>query len=279
MKFIDLVFVVLVIGLLGGVADSQALKRTTTKTDTIALGAGSTVSIAGAPVGSITVTTIAGNNIQISANIEVQAANEEDLAAAAVLTGFVTQDSLGKLSIVSVGADSRRKFTDTEKKLIKRLKGMPYRIDYTIGVPRYSNVEINAGEGDVELSAPEGDHRINALNSKVKVSVPGGSLVTTIAKGELSIELPASGRRGLNIDASVASGDLSIMLPTNVSADIDATILRTGKVTNEITPLKPRDRKVPFTDKLVRATLGVGGPTIKLTVGDGNIRLEPWTLQ
>lgn len=256
--------------------NAQVLKRTTTKIDTIPAGAGSTVSIMGAPVGSIKVSMIAGNDVQISAEIEVQAANEADLAGAAVLTTFIEQDTLGKLAIVSVGRDTRRKFTDAEKKLIKRLVGMPYRIDYVIGVPRYTNVEIDAGIGDIDLDGGEGDHRINAVNSKVNVTIRGGSLAATIAKGGLNIQVPPSGRRGLSIDASVVSGDLSITIPENLSGDIDASVLRTGKVVNEIPNLKPRERKVPFTDRLVQGRAGVGGPSIKLTVGDGSVRLGRW---
>jgi hypothetical protein len=262
--------------LMGVVCSAQVLNRITTKTDTIPLGAGSTVSITGAPRGSVKVNVIPGNDVQISADIEVEAANEADLAGAAVLTTYLTQDSLGKLAIISVGRDTRRKFTDAEKKLIKRLAGMPYHIDYTIGVPRYTNVEISVGEGDVTLDGDEGDHRINALSSKVNVTIKGGSLAATVAKGELHIKVPPSGRRGLNVDASVVNGNLSITIPENLSGDIDASILRSGKIVNEIPSLKPRDRKVPFSEKFVQTRAGAGGPAIKLTVGDGGLWLERW---
>jgi len=264
---------------LAAVCSAQVLKRTTTKTDTIPVGAGSTLSIMGAPIGSVTVNVVQGNDVQISAEIEVQAANEADLAGAAVLTGYLTQESLGKLSIVSIGRDTRRKFSDAEKKLIKRLAALPYRIDYTIGVPRYTNVEINAGEGDVTLDGDEGDHRINVLTGKVNVTVKGGSLAATVAKGELKINVPPSGRRGLNIEASVVAGDLSITIPENLSGEIDASILRNGTILNQIPALKVRDRKLPFTEKLVQARAGAGGPAIKLTVGDGSLWLKRWVQQ
>ncbi|MFL6375462.1 MAG: hypothetical protein ACJ73D_12400 [Pyrinomonadaceae bacterium] len=276
MKLLKLSFAGVAVCVLGFVCNAQVLKRTTTKTDTIPLGAGSTVAVIGAPTGTIKVSLIPGNDVQISAEIEVQAANEADLSDAAVLTTYVTQETLGKLAIVSIGADSRRKFTKEEKKLIKRLAGMPYRIDYVIGVPRYTNVEIDGGIGDISLEGDEGDHRINAVNSKVNVSLRGGNLAATIAKGELNIQVPPSGRRGLNVDASVVGGEISMTVPENLSGDIDASILRTGKVVNEIPKLKVRDRKLPFTEKLVQGRAGAGGPAIKLTVGDGSILLRPW---
>lgn len=254
---------------------AQLLKRTTTKTDSIPFGAGSTLSIAGAPLGSVKVSSTSRDTVEITATIEVQAANEADLAGAAVLTGFVTDESLGRVSIVSVGADTRRKMTSAEKKLVKNLKGMPYRIDYVIGVPKYCNIEIDAGQGEMEISGAQGNHRLNAIDANATVSLSGGNFTSVIAKGKLDITIPSSGWRGVGIDAQVATGDISITLPAKLSADIDAAILRTGEIANTFATLKPRDRKVPFTDKLIRAKAGAGGISIKLSVGDGSLYLQP----
>jgi len=258
---------------LAAVCSAQVLKRTTTKTDTIPLGAGSTVSITGAPVGSIKVNVIPGNDIQITAEIEVQAANEADLAGAAAMTTFMTDESLAKVSIISIGRDSRRKFTDAEKKLIKRLAGMPYRIDYTVGVPMYCDVQADAGTGDISITGPEGNHRVTVINGNAWIRVPGGALSVTVGKGSLRIEVPPSGRLGGGIDASVVTGDIDLRIPWNLGADIDASVLRTGRISFETLKLTPRDRKTPFVDKLVIARLATGGPSIKLTTGDGNIQL------
>ena len=38
--------------------------------------------------------------------------------------------------------------------------------------------------------------------------------------------------------------------------------------------LKPRDRKVPFTDKVDLAKAGVGGAPLKFTVGDGTLKMD-----
>jgi hypothetical protein len=254
---------------------AQLLKRTTTKTDSIPLGAGSTLSIAGAPVGSIKVSSTTRDTVEITATIEVQAANETDLAGAALMTGFVTDESLGRVSIISVGADTRRKMTPTEKKLVKRLNGMLYRIDYVISVPKYCNVEIDAGKGEIEIAGPQGNHRLNALEANAKVDLSGGNFTSVIAKGKLAITIPSSGWRGVGIDAQVATGDISVMLPVKLSADLDATILRSGEIVNTFATLKPRDRKVPFSDKLIRAKAGAGGISIKLSVGDGRLYLQP----
>src|SRR5262249_26475137 len=149
----------------------------------------------------------------------------------------------GRVAIVSVDADSRRKFTNEEKRLIKRLKGMPYKIDYEISVPRYCSLEVDAGQGALSVGGVDGRHRINAVDSEAIVVVYG-SLSFTLAKGSALIEL--RGGRVSGVDASVVSGDLTLVRAHNISADIDATVLRTGQVVADDSELKPRDtRKFP----------------------------------
>jgi hypothetical protein len=73
----------------------------------------------------------------------------------------------------------------------------------------------------------------------------------------------------------LGKGDLTVRLPSNTSASLDALILRTGKIENQLPDLKQRDRKVGFTDQSIMAKAGVGGPDLKFTVGDGTLKLVP----
>jgi hypothetical protein len=275
MKIFRSAFAVVALCLLCLAADAQVLKRTTVKTDSIPFGAGSTLAIAGAPVGNVKVSNSTTDKITIEATIEVQAATEADLAGAAALTGFVVQETLGRVAIVSVGADSRRKFTNDEKKLIKRLKGMPYRIDYQIGIPKYCNVEIDGGRGEIQLVGADGRHRITGVDAEVSAHV-SGFLSIALQKGKADIQVVPTWRMD-GIEASVVAGDISLRVAHGVSANLDASVLRGGKiVTNDGLKLIPRDeRKFPFTEKVVSGKLGSGGSGIKLTVGDGNIWLLP----
>ncbi|MFT3744445.1 MAG: hypothetical protein QM785_09120 [Pyrinomonadaceae bacterium] len=70
---------------------------------------------------------------------------------------------------------------------------------------------------------------------------------------------------------------MSVKLPSNLSAEIDASILKTGSIENLIPDLKPRDRKIPFTERSIAAKVGVGGAPLKFTVGSGNMKLERLT--
>ena len=274
MKVSNLVSIAIVVCCAVFVTDAQVLKRTTTKTESIPIGPGSTFSIMGAPMGDISVEAAAGSTVELTATIEVQAMSEADLAGAAALTGYVTQEELGRVGIVSIGSDTRRKFTNEEKKLIKRLQGLPYRIDYTVKLPKYTSVEIDGGVGKISLFGTEGQHKIKGVDSDLRVTASGSTFIN-LMKGKVHVEL-LGGTRFEGIDASVVSGDIDVLRFHSVSGDVDASVLRTGKILNNDPELREIDkRKFPFSEKLVKARAGAGGTGIKLTVGDGNISLQP----
>ena len=68
---------------------TNLLKRTTYKTDKVEFGVGGTITILGAPNGSIEVEGWKKNEIEVTAEIEVQAKNQEDLVKLSEVTGFV----------------------------------------------------------------------------------------------------------------------------------------------------------------------------------------------
>lgn len=250
------------------------LKRTITKTDKFDFGAGGTVAIAGTPNGSIRVVGTAKNEIEITAQIEIEAATEADLATLAAVTTFITDESPIRTGIISVGIYNKFGSKPVWKKFPKKLLNSPYRIDYVISVPHYSDLEIDGGKGDLSISGVEGSMQVNFLESNATVEIVGGDTVVTVEKGTVDLYLGGRTWRARSANVQVGVGNLNVRLPSTVSADIDAIVLRIGTIENTVTDLKPRDRKVPFTDKLILAKSGVGGVSLKFTVGDGTLRLE-----
>lgn len=274
MKKSRLFLLLLFISFLSGLVCAQAqptLKRTTYKTDKLDFGSGGTLEITGAPVGSISIEGGSTNEVEISATIEVEAQNEADLEKISSVTGFVLDESLGRTGITSTGINDKKVLKQLGKKASKTLAGMPYRIDYVIKVPRYCDLIIDGGRGALTVSGVEGVIRANFLESDAKIALVGGSLTTTIAKGTIDLSIPTRSWRGRFADVQLAAGTMNVKLPAGLNAEVDGTILRTGKIENTFTELKPRVRKGEFTDKLVTAKSGAGGISLKFTVGDGTL--------
>lgn len=253
--------------------NTNLLKRTIYKTDKLDFGAGGTVTIVGAPNGSIEIEGWQKNEVEISAEIEVQAGTETDLAMLSEINNFVLEESMGHLSIISVGTHDKQYMKRTAKKFPKHLLALPFRIDYKVKVPVFCDLEIDGGSGDFNLSNVDGTMKVNYLNSNAKLALVGGMMNATFGEGTVDISIPTRGWRGRFADVQLAKGDMNVQLPLSLNAELTASILSTGKIENLYKYLKPIARKDKFSDQSIVAKAGNGGVTLKFTVGNGNLKL------
>jgi len=254
-------------------AQTKALiKRTAYKTETVEFGVAGTVSIIGAPLGSITVEGWGKNAVEITAEVEMQAETEADLTELAKVNGFVIDDDFGHIRITSVGTHDKNYMKRVSKKFPKKLLGLPFKIDYVIKVPAYSDINIDGGNGDLNLSNVEGMMRINFLESNAKLNLIGGTVFATVGKGDVAVIIPNRSWRGRSVDVQLASGTMTVQLPLNLNANVTAQVLRIGQIENVLTVLKPRD-KTKFSEKSIQAKAGNGGAPLSFIIGDGNLKL------
>ena len=248
------------------------LKRTTYKTEKVDLSAGSTLTLVGAPAGNIIIEGWQKNEVEVSAEIEMQAETEADLAELSRVTGFLMDSDTNHLRIISVGTHDKDYLKRTAKKFPKRLLGLPFKIDYRVKVPAFCDLAVNGGRGDFLLSNVEGLMQINFLESNAKLTLTGGAVQATFGKGEVEMNIPTRSWRGRSLEVQLAGGNLNVYLQPNFNADLTASVLRNGKIENTIESLKPRDR-TKFTEKSLAARNGAGGAIMNFTVGDGNIKM------
>ena len=250
------------------------IKRTTYKTDKLEFGVGGTLAVIGAPNGSVRIEGWSKREIEISAEIELQAATESDLDRLSKVTGFITEESAGRTGIISIGTHDKKYLKSIDKKFPKELLGLPFKIDYVIKVPRYCDLQIDGGRGRLTIAGIEGNMKVNFLESEARMDLVGGGVLATIGKGSIEITIPTRSWRGSFADIQIASGNMDLNLPSGLNAEFDALILRSGKIENTFAGFTPRSRKIEFTDKLIAAKAGTGSVPLKFTVGDGTMRIR-----
>ena len=271
MKKLNLLIIAIL--LLAFTASAQ-LKRSTIKSDKLDFGVGGTITIQGAPKGSITVEGWSKNEVEISAEIIVEAATDADLERMAKVTGFQLDESTGRIGIISLGTHDKKYVKTVDKKFPKELMGNAYRIDYVLKVPRYSDLQIDGGVGDLTISNVEGILKINYLETNAKLDLVGGGVLAVFGKGDVDISIPSRSWRGRSADVQLASGTMSLNLPTGLNAEFDATILKTGTIENAFEGFKPRVRKQEFTERSIAAKAGTGGVPLKFSVGEGTMKIS-----
>ncbi len=249
------------------------LTRTATRQETRRLGYGGTVTIIGAPQGSITVEGWPRSEVQITADIELRAETEEDLNRLAVVNSWVLDDDVNHLHILSTGTHDKVFMRRVAKDFPKKLLGLPWRIDYRIHVPMATDLEISAGRGPITLSGVEGAITLTATESETQMTLTSGTVNATVASGRINVRIPTRSWRGTGADVRIAAGDLNVELPAGFNGDIDADVLRTGQISDMFSALESRQRP-GITNRIVRARAGAGGAFFKFTVGDGTIRIR-----
>ncbi len=255
-------------------AVAPALKRTTTRREVRRLGHGGRLTLYGAPVGSITVEGWQGGEVEITADVELRADTEEELARLATVNDFAIDDDVNHVTVMTTGTHDRKYMKRAARDFPKRLLSMPWRIDYRVRVPANVDLDIYAGAGALKLSGFEGALLVNAGEAApAAFTLTGGDAETTIARGQLTLRVAARGWRGRGANVRVVDGDITLELPAGYSGDVNAEVLRAGRIENTYAGLSPRER-TQATERSLAGRAGAGGSVISLTVGDGTIRIR-----
>jgi hypothetical protein len=251
----------------------QLLTRTTRRQETRRFSYGGTVTLIAAPRGNVTVEGWARNEVELTADIELKGPTEADLDQLATVNSFVFDEDLNHLSVLTTGTHDRAYMKKTAKNFPKKLLNLPWKIDYRLRVPVNTDLEVNAGHGTLKLSGVEGALRLSATEGDTSLSLTGGTVTTTVAAGSITLNIPARSWRGAGADIRIASGTINVDLQPGFSGDIDAEVLRTGKIVNTFEGLASRE-KPGITERTVRARAGAGGAYFKFTVGDGTVNIR-----
>ena len=248
------------------------LKRTSSKTDRRPLGYGGRVTLVGAPVGSVTIEGWKQSDVEITAEIELQAPTEADLALLATVTGFGVDEQLNSIGIITTGTHDKGFMKKNAKNFPKKLLGLPWSISYHLKVPQLCDLDVNSGKGSFTLIGVEGGIAVKAEAADATFDVTGGDMIVAVGTGTVTFNVLGRGWRGRGAEVQVVSGKLNVNLPPIFNAYLNAQITRTGEIANEYAGLKPMERTTA-TPKSITGRVGTGGAMLSLKVGDGSVRI------
>ena len=254
-------------------AVQPALKRTTVRHEVRRFAYGSSLTIIGAPAGSITIEAWPKAEVDITAEIELHAETEADLTLLATVNTFNLDEDANHIRIMTTGTHDKAWMRRVAKKFPKTLMGLPWKIDYRIRVPQMCDLEIDAGRGPINLSGVEGAISLKALEGDTTLTLTGGTVMATIGGGSVKVNVGARSWRGAGAVIQLARGDLTAELPPGFNADINADVLRSGQIENSYEELVPHERTT-FTPKSIKGRAGAGGATLTFKVTDGTLRIK-----
>ena len=140
-------------------------------------------------------------------------------------------------------------------------------VDYTVRAPSWVNITLDSTNGEIEVIGVGGLLRAESTNGDIRAtSLEGGAEVET-TNGNVHLDFARLAPSGLK--SSTTNGDITVSLPRDVKASLSA------RVTNG--NISATDLSLTTTEQSRRkleASIGGGGPQVRLSTTNGEIRLR-----
>ena len=210
-----------------------------------------TITVDGGINGGISVEGWNKDQIRIRAKVKAWDGDEED-----------AEETLQKIEIKTDG--------HTIQAEGPKMKGgrRGWSVSYEITVPKKSNLDLETLNGGISIDDVEGEIRAEAVNGGLVLSQLAGDVDVHTTNGGVSVELHGKKWIGRGLDASTTNGGVKVWIPEDYNAELE-----TGTVNGSV------DFDFPITvqgkiSKKIKATLGDGGPKIRVTTTNGGVRLK-----
>jgi len=210
-----------------------------------------TITVDGGVNGGISVEGWNKNEIRIRAKVKAWDRDEED--ALETLKDIVIQTD--RETIVAKGP---------------KLKGSKrgWAVSYELMVPEKSNLDLETLNGGISIEDVEGEIEAEAVNGGLKLSQLAGDVDVHTTNGGVSVELDGKKWSGLGLDASTTNGGVKVWIPEDYNAELE-----TGTVNGSVDfdfPIMVQGK----ISKRIRATIGDGGPRIRIVTTNGGVKLK-----
>lgn len=147
-------------------------------------------------------------------------------------------------------------------------RGNDIRVDFTVKVPRGVKVGAHSVNGAVRVEDVAAEVEAETVNGSVNVSTVSGPVNASTVNGSVRASM---GRFDLRSDMrfSTVNGSVVAEFAGDIDADVDLSTVNGRFVTDF--PVTIQGRIDP---RRLRATLGKGGPRIRLSTVNGNVELR-----
>jgi len=128
-------------------------------------------------------------------------------------------------------------------------------------------VRVSTGNGDVDVRGAKSSVRVSTGNGRVNVVTADGPVEVHTGNGDIDVAMSALKAKD-DMTFSTGSGSVRVTLPSGYNGELDAST-GNGELRSDF-DLKIEGRMNP---RHVRATIGEGGPRLKLSTGNGRLSI------
>jgi hypothetical protein len=217
----------------------------------IALPAGTNVAVDATPNGGIEVTGSPRSDMVVKA--KVTAWGESEQRAKEILAGVRVDAASDKITAQGPDGVGRRE---------------SWSVSYRVAVPTRISMDLRTTNGGITVSGVDGHVELTTVNGGVKIASAAGEVKGRTTNGGVDVDLDGQTWQGEGLDVQTSNGGVRIRIPAQYSARLEAGTINGGISTN--LPLTVQGR----IDRQISATLGAGGPLIRVRTNNGGVKLE-----
>jgi len=129
-------------------------------------------------------------------------------------------------------------------------------------------VNVSTGNGDVEVRNAKASVHVSTGNGDVDVATVEGPVEVSSGNGNIDVRMSAL-RAKEDMEFHTGSGDVRLTLPANYNGELDAQT-GNGSIRSDF-DLKVKGQLSP---RHVRATIGEGGPMLRMSTGNGQFEIR-----
>lgn len=143
-------------------------------------------------------------------------------------------------------------------------RGVEISVEFTVRLPDGVKLAASSVNGTVRIDGVTAEVDAQTVNGAIIASSTGGPVRASTVNGDVEVRMREIGTRDL--DFETVNGSVRVWLPDPLNAELDMRTVN-GRVNSDF-PLTLSGRINP---RNIRATVGRGGPRIKLATTNGSV--------
>ena len=141
------------------------------------------------------------------------------------------------------------------------------QVEFVVRLPAGVKVDASTVNGGVDIEGATSTVVARTVNGSVGARSTGGAVSAHTTNGDIMVRSAALD--GARTEFTTTNGTITVELPGTVNADVDMRTVN-GRLSSDF----PLTVEGSFSPRRLHATLGKGGPTLRLSTVNGSIRLR-----
>ncbi|HKW00965.1 MAG TPA: DUF4097 family beta strand repeat-containing protein [Vicinamibacterales bacterium] len=141
------------------------------------------------------------------------------------------------------------------------------KVDFVVTLPRWAAVKLVSTNGDIEVTDLTGVLTVETTNGRVRATGLGNGAKVESTNGAITLDFTKVADAGITCEAT--NGAIQVTIPSDSKASISARVSNGTIVTKSLNLAATEQSR-----RRLDASIGGGGPSIRLTTTNGLIELK-----